>query len=672
MPSLQGGTITPGNYQPCTATDIDCYKGTGTTYGVNVVPGTTATAGILGYTAGPGYDDATGLGSLNITSTVNGWNAVTPTFASSTVLVHVNGGCEDCAPNSVALGASVTATGRGGTVAPAGVVEFFLNSTSGTNVGSAGVTPSCTGTGASTSCTGFAYLFTSSLPAGNDTIVAYFEGDGANDAPSTSPAAIYKVYGNPVGNLEEAVDAATGSSTIPSTHTLFVSGWVADPVDGSPMSNVQVLIDGNSVGTPTLGISRPDVASASSNPSYGLSGFDLSYPASSLVAGNHVVTVTATDSGGLTTTLNTVDFTVTAVYAAPVGALEQAIDASNSTTTVAQSDSLFVSGWAGDPLDGSPLANVKVYIDGTLAGPATTGISRPDVVSATGNSAYANSGYDFTYSAASLAAGAHAVTVIAINSHGVSTTYGPLSITVTASYKPPVGVLEQAIDASNDSTTIPQSDTLFVSGWAADPLDGSPLSNVKVYIDGTLAGTPTLGISRPDVASYYSNPSYANSGYSFSESAGSLSIGSHSVTVIAINSHGVSTTFGPLTINVTAAQRAPVGSLEEAVDATTSSTTVSQSDSLFVSGWAADYQDNGPAKSVQILIDGNAAGLATLGISRPDVATYYNNPAWANTGWNFSYAASTLSVGSHSVTATATDSLGLSTTFGPLTINVTP
>jgi hypothetical protein len=325
-----------------------------------------------------------------------------------------------------------------------------------------------------------------------------------------------------------------------------------------------------------------------------------------------------------------------------------------------------VSGWAADAVDGSPLSNVKVYIDGVAVGTPTLGVARADVASYYNNSAWANSGYTFTYAASKLTGGTHTVTVIAINSGGVSTTFGPLSIKITSV---PVGSLDQAVDASNSQTTVKQNDALFVSGWAADPTDGSPLSNVKVYIDGVSIGTPTLGLARPDVASYYNKPAYANSGYSMVYSAASLSLGAHAVTVIATNSAGNSIALGPLSITVSAAPAAPpAGNLELAVDNVTATSTVSQADLLYVAGWAASYVNNGPVTSVQIVIDGTAVGTATLGVSRPDVATYFNKPAWANTGWVFAISASTLTTGPHTVSAVASD--GLTTTLGPVAITV--
>ena len=381
---------------------------------------------------------------------------------------------------------------------------------------------------------------------------------------------------------------------------------------------------------------------------------------------------------GTTATTDTVTApTGSAVYTAtfttsyaPVGNLERVIDSTTLGTTVSQSDQVYVGGWVADPVDGSPLSNVKAYIDGVQTGTLTLGISRSDVASTTGRPAYANSGYSLYTPASGLSLGSHAVTVIAIDSTGKTTTFGPLSFTVTApAAKPPVGNLETAQDATTGASTVAHKDALAISGWAGDPQDGSPVKTINVYIDGNLAGAATKGIARQDVVSYTGNAAYANSGYSFSESSLSLSAGSHAVTVVATDTAGLSTTFGP--VNFTVVNTPPIGNLEQAVDASTSSSTVSRADTLFVSGWAADYQDNGAAKSVQVFIDGNAAGFATLGGSRTDVANYYNNSSFGTTGFSIGISVSGLSLGSHSVTAVATDSLGLTTTFGPASITVT-
>jgi hypothetical protein len=68
---------------------------------------------------------------------------------------------------------------------------------------------------------------------------------------------------------------------------------------------------------------------------------------------------------------------------------------------------------------------------------------------------------------------------------------------------------------------------------------------VQVLIDGAALGTATLGQSRPDVTAY------PNSGWSGYFSAATLSTGTHTVTTIATDSTGLTTTLGTKTITVT-------------------------------------------------------------------------------------------------------------------------
>ena len=95
-----------------------------------------------------------------------------------------------------------------------------------------------------------------------------------------------------------------------------------------------------------------------------------------------------------------------------------------------------------------------------------------------------------------------------------------------------------------------RSDTLKVDGWVADATDGAPLSRVTVYIDGTSLGTPVLGIARPDVAAREHSNAFLDSGYAMLYPASLLAIGPHVVRVVATDSRGSWTTFGPLSFTV--------------------------------------------------------------------------------------------------------------------------
>jgi lysozyme family protein len=354
----------------------------------------------------------------------------------------------------------------------------------------------------------------------------------------------------------------------------------------------------------------------------------------------------------------------------PFGWVDRAIDAWTRSTTVGLSDSLLVSGWAVDPHDGAPVTSVNILIDGNPAGSATVGQVRPDVAAAYGNPAYQNSGWSFTYAVSSLSVGPHTVTAVASDSASLSATLRTLNFNVAAtSTGPPFGWVDQAIDARTRSTTVAQSDSLLITGWAVDPQTGAPVSSVRILIDGNLIDTAALGVARPDVAAVYGKLATL-SGWTFTYGARNLTIGTHTLSAVAYDSLNLSATLRTLTFTVAATSTgAPFGWVDQAVDATTKSTTVSRSDSLLVSGWAFDPQDGAPVSSVNILIDGNPVGTATLAQSRPDVAAVYGSSA-SLSGWSFTYAASLLTTGTHTVTAVASDSLSLSATFEPITITV--
>ena len=511
-----------------------------------------------------------------------------------------------------------------------------------------------------------------SLPAfskvGKYTYTATDAADGFTQAIATetvwAPA--------PVGHIGSAVDNLTLSQTVGQPDSVWVRGWTADPTDGAPLGNVQVFIDGNPAGTPTLGIPRHDVVESTNNSDYLNSGYRVLYSASTLSIGTHQVTVVATNSAGQSTTFGPRQFSVAAGAGtgAPYGGIDVAGDSVTASPTIIRSGTLEVRGWLIDAKDGAPLNNVAIFIDGSSIGTPMLGLIRPDIVDAFGNNAFLRSGFKMLYPVSGLSVGAHTVTVQAIDSTGQTTTFGPRTITVFA--PPPVGHIGAVVDSVTFSETVGTADSVAVTGWAADPLDGAPLGNVKVFIDGAAAGTPTLGIPRLDVAEASQNSAYLNSGYRLLSPASALSAGVHKVTVVATNSAGISTTFGPRTFTVAAAAGtgSPFGGIDEAGDSVTGSSTINQSGTLEIRGWIVDAADGAPLGSVNVAIDGTSVGVPTLGLSRPDIAAAFADNRLLHSGFRLLYPAASLAAGTHTITVTATDTAARSTTFGPRTITV--
>ena len=123
--------------------------------------------GVVGFSAGPGYDLATGLGSVDANNLIKEWNTGT---ASTTVLTATPSNLS--LSDTVQLATIVTAPGK---ALPTGTVTFIASDTS---IGSATLAPSDAGAAASISVP--AALVT----AGNGVVTAVYSGDALYDTSS--------------------------------------------------------------------------------------------------------------------------------------------------------------------------------------------------------------------------------------------------------------------------------------------------------------------------------------------------------------------------------------------------------------------------------------------------------------------------------------------------------
>ncbi len=138
----------------------------------NSTPNSTSqTGGLSGYLVGTGYDEVTGLGSIDVAHLIQHWagGTATTTSVSSSQITSTAG-----AP--ITFTATVASTTSG---TPTGAVGFFDNGN--TNIGSGVLNASQVAT-----------LTTSSLAVGSHSITAQYGGD-PNFAPSTSGAIIQVV-----------------------------------------------------------------------------------------------------------------------------------------------------------------------------------------------------------------------------------------------------------------------------------------------------------------------------------------------------------------------------------------------------------------------------------------------------------------------------------------------
>ena len=227
-------TVTSSAVIGCTATVPSmCNNSTPT-------PTSPTTAGLQGFVVDTGYDEATGLGSINVGKLLTGWNGSTTTLTASA--------------NPANFGASVTftATVRGtGTSTPTGTVTFSNGATQfGTGVLASGV----------------ATFATSTLPIKAQSITASYPGD-ANNGASTSAALIETVI--------STTGAATTTTNVSDLNPAMAPGEVnftATVTGNNPTGSVTFLD-----GTTPLGFST-------------LTGGVAMFPTTALSAGSQFIT----------------------------------------------------------------------------------------------------------------------------------------------------------------------------------------------------------------------------------------------------------------------------------------------------------------------------------------------------------------------------------------------
>jgi len=167
--------ITTGNISvPCTGSSTDdCSTTSSSSIGVMT---TTNGGTTIAYTAGTGYDLATGLGSVDVTNLLNAWASPSLT-ATTTSLTGPS-------PSSITVDASVSVSGSvtktSGTGAPTGVVVLENSST-----GAAIDTFTLDGSGNYSGTT-------TMMPGGSYTVKAHYGGDGTS-APSDSNSTVVNV-----------------------------------------------------------------------------------------------------------------------------------------------------------------------------------------------------------------------------------------------------------------------------------------------------------------------------------------------------------------------------------------------------------------------------------------------------------------------------------------------
>ena len=266
-----------GNWDICVEGDADCtlnVAGLGAQAGESTV-----------YSATPGFDLASGWGSVDAANLVNNWNAIT--FKSTSTALEVE-------PTQVTHGSNVTlttsVTPASGSGTPTGAVSILTTSTLPSNESQTAITL----TGGSGSTT------VNYLPGGAYQLTASYGGDGTFSASSSSPQSL--TVSPEKSTLTVQVEGDYGASKSYLTYGLpvYLSAQpvgVNSPVnetDGAATGSVSFTLDGASTSVPLNvgGIASwttPILSVGSHTAGASYSG-DASFQASSATAVNFSVT----------------------------------------------------------------------------------------------------------------------------------------------------------------------------------------------------------------------------------------------------------------------------------------------------------------------------------------------------------------------------------------------
>jgi N-acetylmuramoyl-L-alanine amidase len=451
---------------------------------------------------------------------------------------------------------------------------------------------------------------------------------GANGRVTALPASTVTV-----ANVKGYMDTPLNGKTLIGTTT--VSGWL---LDESGIASLDVLVDGVAVGQALSGDARPDILKAFPNYSgSATAGYHFDLDTTKFSDGQHTIAIRETGKNGHVTTLPSSTVTIANVK----GYMDNPV--SGKTLIGTQN----VSGWF---LDGSGIASLDVLVDGVVAGQASSGDARPDILKAFPDySGSATAGYHFALDTTKFKDGQHTVAIRETGKNGHVTTLPPSTVTfANANVR---GYLDSPVTGK---TLI---GTKNVSGWFLDQIG---VASIDVLVDGNIAGQAYYGDDRPDIQKAF--PDYSNaakSGYHFALDTTKFSDGQHTVTIRETGKNGQVTTLPSSTITIANVR----GYMDNPISGTTHS-----GKSYNVSGW---FLDESGVANIDVLIDGVVVGQASTGDARPDIQKAFPDYSSAqNAGYHYALDTSKFSEGPHKIAIRETGNNGHVTTLSEGTFSI--
>ncbi|MGH8312237.1 MAG: Ig-like domain-containing protein [Gammaproteobacteria bacterium] len=323
---------------------------------------------------------------------------------------------------------------------------------------------------------------TTAVSNGSHTLTAIAT-DTAGHSATSAPVVVTVSNNPPPGSSPPTVSitAPANGSTI--SGLITVSADASE--NGGQITQVQFQLDGNFLGAPVT-----------------QSPYQISWDTTSASNGTHALTAVATDSAGNTATSSAVSVTVSNGPPPPV------VSVTSPANGATVSASVTVSANATD--NGGQITQVQFQLDGSALGAPVT-----------------QSPYQLSWDTTTATNGSHALTAVATNNAGESTTSAPVTVTVSNASAPPPPTV--AITSPAKGATV--SGSVTVSATASD--SSGTITQVQFQLDGSKLGNP---VTQPPYQTQWDATAAAS--------------GDHTLTAIATNNAGESTTSAPVTVTV--------------------------------------------------------------------------------------------------------------------------
>jgi hypothetical protein len=353
------GNLAPGLYSLRSNAEVfeDVQTGSAKLSCLAGSPGCDA-SGRIGYDAAPGYDLATGLGSVNAGKLIADWAQPDATGTGAvTVNVTVSPTAANATYNPTAqITFTATVTSQTGGATPTGTVQFF-DQASNANLGNGPVTLGNNGTASLT--------ISGPLPNGGNNIVAQYSGD-TNYQALTSPAVTVNIQPS---TTSVTVTTSTATPTVGQSFTATATIAVGTPAAGAaaPSGKMTMSVDGVATSTQTVATANGTTSAnfTLTMTTGGVHALQATYEGD----GNYVTSTSApaqvtVAKGATTTTLTAAPATLTAgtpeTFTATVAPLNPTATAANLTGTVTFYDGATLLGTATLAANVATLGNITL------------------------------------------------------------------------------------------------------------------------------------------------------------------------------------------------------------------------------------------------------------------------------------------------------------------------